>query len=109
MTSGVGKALNDAADVFEERNLVYADAYLKVGEILRELFPQGVSLVTAEDHNRYHLLVLIIVKLTRYAPNWSTGHEDSLKDIMVYAAMLQDLDKPNSLKDPEELRRKLMS
>lgn len=99
--SDVAKALERAAGVFEERNRVYSDAYLKVGEILQVLFPDGVPLKSPEDHNRYHLLVLIIVKLTRYAPNWERGHPDSLDDIMTYAAMLAALDNNMADAEPE--------
>lgn len=88
----VAAVLKEAADVFERRNEVYQDAYLVVGKVTAILFPDGVTLVTEEDHNRWHLLELIIVKLTRYAANWSNGHADSMDDLMVYGAMLQALD-----------------
>ena len=84
--------LQKAAAVYEERNAVYSDAYLKVGPIMEALFPQGMDLKTQEDHNRYHLLVLIVVKLTRYSAQWMSGHPDSMNDVMVYAAMIQALD-----------------
>jgi len=84
--------LQKAAAVYEERNAVYSDAYLKVGPIMEALFPQGMKLETPEDHNRYHLLVLIVVKLTRYSAQWQSGHPDSMNDVMVYAAMIQALD-----------------
>lgn len=87
-----GEALVKAAKLFQERNAVYGDAYLKVGPIMEQLFPAGMELKTAADHNRYHLLVLMVVKMTRYAPNFATGHPDSMDDIMVYAAMMQSLD-----------------
>lgn len=85
-------ALHQAAQVFEDRNAVYSNAYLKVGPIMQALFPAGMKLETPEDHTRYHLLMLIVVKLTRYSASWETGHEDSMSDVMTYAAMLQALD-----------------
>lgn len=91
MTDIPGK-LREAAKVFEERNAVYQDAYLIVGKVTEALFPNGVTLVTEEDHNRWHLLELIIVKLTRYSANWKTGHKESMDDLIVYGAMLASLD-----------------
>lgn len=86
------EALGHASRVYAERNEVYQDAYLVVGQIMQALFPQGMVLAKEEDHNRYHLLVLVAVKMTRYAAQWRSGHPDSMDDIMVYAAMLRTLD-----------------
>lgn len=89
----VAKSLHEAAAIFEERNGIYQDAYLVVGKVTAALFPNGVRLVTEEDHNRWHLLELIIVKLTRYSANWQTGHAESMEDLTVYSAMLRALDR----------------
>ena len=91
--SEVQDALIIAGKVFAERNEVYKDAYLVVGKVTAALFPEGVKLETETDHNRWHLLELIIVKLTRYAAQWEHGHSDSLDDIMAYAAMIRTLDR----------------
>lgn len=84
--------LREAAGVFENRNAEYQDAYLIVGKVTENLFPNGVNLVTEEDHTRWHLLELIIVKLSRYSANWKTGHKPSMDDLIVYGAMLAALD-----------------
>lgn len=89
----VTQKLRDAADVFEERHEVYGDNYRKVGKIMRALFPSGVNLQSEDDQNRYHILVLTVVKLTRYSENWHRGgHEDSSIDAAVYWAMLNEID-----------------
>ena len=44
------------------------------------LFPRGVVLDTAEKFNRFHLLVHIAGKLSRYCQQFDHGHEDSLVD-----------------------------
>lgn len=84
--------LREAAGVFETRNAVYQDAYKIVGKVLDDLFPNGMKLLTTDDHTRYHLLALIIVKLTRYSANWQTGHKESMDDLIVYGAMLAAID-----------------
>jgi hypothetical protein len=98
----VAAVLKEAAEVFQQRNEIYKDAYLVVGKVTAALFPEGVTLITEEDHNRWHLLELIIVKLTRYAANWDSGHPDSMDDLMVYGAMIQALDIAK--REEEELR-----
>lgn len=84
--------LREAAQVFEDRNAVYQDAYMIVGKVTEALFPNGVHLVTEEDHTRWHLLELVIVKLTRYSANWKTGHKESMDDLINYGAMLAAVD-----------------
>lgn len=87
------KILESAAETFRERNKVYGDNYKNVGQVMKGLFPDGVTLLTEEDHNRFHLLFLDVVKLTRYCNNWEKGgHQDSIHDSIVYGAMLESID-----------------
>ena len=89
----VGEILRRSADLFDERNAVYGNNYEMVGEIMAKMFPDGVTLVTADDHNRFHLFMLKIVKLTRYVVQWQNGgHKDSIEDDIVYSAMVAALD-----------------
>lgn len=81
------------ADLYRQRHEVYGENFRVVGAILKALFPNGVKLETEDDHNRWHLFVLEIVKITRYANNWEKGgHEDSQDDLSVYAAMLAEIE-----------------
>jgi len=89
----VTELLNRMAKLYAERNAVYKDNYLKVGGVMEALFPEGMVLKTAEDYNRWHLLELAIVKLTRYANQYEKGgHADSIEDMIVYLAMVAGLD-----------------
>lgn len=88
------RILAKAAQTHRERHAVYGDNYRMVGKIMAVLFPEGVKLKTEADHNRFHILMLVVVKLTRYATNWrSGGHRDSLTDLSAYAAMLEAIDE----------------
>lgn len=78
------------AVTFSERNKVYGDNYKRVGAVMSALFPDGVSLKTADDYNAWHLFELMIVKLTRFA-NTNMTHKDSIHDAAVYAAMVESL------------------
>lgn len=89
----VNDILRLAAETYEERNKVYGDNYLLVGDVMKGLFSDGLKFATPRDWNRAHIFMLMVVKLTRYAQNWSTGgHQDSLRDLAVYAAMLEEID-----------------
>lgn len=86
--------LEQAANTFRKKNKIYGDNYKRVGECLAAMFPHGLELKTADDHNRFQIFNLILVKLSRYAVNWKSGHIDSIHDAMVYCAMLEDIDSP---------------
>jgi hypothetical protein len=65
--------------------------FAKHGAIMATLFAghDGIKLQSEHDFNRYHLLVQICVKLARYVENFEQGgHQDSIHDLAVYAAML---------------------
>lgn len=94
--------LEKAADTYRERRAVYGENFRAVGRVMKALFPKGVNLETEDDHNRFHILMLEVVKLTRYAENWHRGgHEDSQLDLSVYAAMLVQIDREIAREEPE--------
>lgn len=94
--------LQRGAETFRERNALYGDNYLRFGEVMQRLFPDGVVLNSPEAFNRYGALTQCVAKLSRYCAQFDEdGHEDSAHDLMVYAAILQELTgKPS----PERFR-----
>jgi len=92
VVKGVPDYFMDAANLYLSRNIVYKDGYKKVGATYAGLFPDGVTLKTPEDFNRFSLFMLMIHKLNRYAFNFNSNHGDSLDDLAVYAMMLKELD-----------------
>ena len=87
------QCIEEAAETFRQRNLVYGDNYLNFGFFVAKLFPFGLTLKTPEDWNRFGVLCQILSKISRYANNFSIGHIDSMHDIGVYAFMLESLDR----------------
>lgn len=86
--------LAEAARLFESRNAIYGDGYLRFGAIAASLFPNGVTVSSAHDWTRLHLVMLEIIKMARYAECFNDGgHEDSPLDLSVYAAMLLSIDR----------------
>jgi hypothetical protein len=65
----------------------------KIGEVLATQFPQGVTLKTSDEFNRFVMFTMIALKLDRLS-NYIPGkvHEDSLDDAAVYAMMLRSFD-----------------
>jgi len=94
MPKSVVGILEEARKTFEERGKVYGPTYKRHGDIMKALFPEGLTLETAEDFNRYHLLDLIVVKLNRYAVSFERGdtHIDSMHDLAIYGVMLEERD-----------------
>jgi len=80
----------DMLKTFKERNKIYGDNWKRIGCVLEALFPDGVTIKTAKEHNRYHLFMMIMVKITRLSTT-NINHIDSAHDIAVYSAMLESL------------------
>jgi hypothetical protein len=90
----VAEMLNQAADLFEQRDKEYGSCYKIFGSWVSNLFPEGITLKTESDYTRFGLLVQIFSKLQRYCNNFNNaGHPDSLKDLSVYATMLLEIDE----------------
>ena len=82
--------LQDMADTYRKRNEIYGDNYKEIGDVLLAMFPNGIKIHTASDHNRWHLFLMIVVKMTRLA-NMEIKHKDSAHDLAVYGAMLESV------------------
>jgi thiol-disulfide isomerase/thioredoxin len=90
--SEVAKNLVRGADTFEGRHSLYGNNYKRFGQVMLALFPNGIPLNSVEDGNRLGLFIQICSKVTRYAENMSRGgHVDSAHDLMVYAAMIEEI------------------
>jgi hypothetical protein len=85
--------LDKAADLYRQRNAVYGDNFEQIGPVMKGLFPNGIKLETEADFIRFHLLMLDVVKTSRYCNNFDKGgHLDSIQDKTVYCAMVEAAD-----------------
>lgn len=97
--------LEQAAKTYEERNEIYKDNYYYVGHILSMLFPNGLTIKYADDWNRIQLIILNVVKQTRYAQQFNNGgHQDSIRDQIVYGAMLEEMDGVINARKKKEVK-----
>jgi|TARA_A100001011_G_C14019199_1_gene718701 hypothetical protein len=86
--------LEKALKTYKERNKTYGDNYFKFGRVMKELFPDGITLTTEADFNRFGCLVQIVSKISRYANSFKEGgHKDSAHDLGVYAFIQEELDE----------------
>jgi hypothetical protein len=86
--------LRKLAELYEGRNKLYSDNYMRFGKVMLAHFPDGLTIRTADDWNRLGVLVQVIAKFTRYVARFeSGGHADSLDDTSVYAQMLKEIDE----------------
>lgn len=93
MTKTAADTLEAMAATFRERNKVYGDNYVRLGNAMHALFPEGLTVNTSDDWVRLYFFFLQQVKTSRYATNFTTGgHPDSVHDAAVYAAMLETFD-----------------
>lgn len=86
----VDEALEKGAAIYRERDQQYGSNYKRIGKLIHSFFPQGPPDVTPEGLTKFYLFSLIVGKLGRLA-NSNFTHEDSIQDIAVYAAMLQEM------------------
>lgn len=99
--------LEDCAQTYHEKHKIYGDNFLIIGQAMAAIFPEGLTVKTANDWNRLHLMLLNMVKVTRYANNYNKGgHEDSLRDSIVYNAMLQYVDEEIQKQNFKNLQEK---
>jgi hypothetical protein len=95
----VPEALRACADTYEERNAIYGDSYKQLGWVMMALFPEGITLKSVADFNRFGCFFEMVNKMQRYGNTFHKGgHEDSTHDISVYSQMLQELDHEASQK-----------
>lgn len=84
-----------AIQTFKQRSEQYGESYKRHGEVMRALFPEGLTICGVEEFNRFGILNMIVSKLLRYTNDWHNPHEDSIHDLGVYAFINQELDMAN--------------
>lgn len=97
----VPASLEQALALYRDRNGAYKDCWVKTGAVLSTVFDK-TDLRTADDYTKFQLVNMIISKVIRYAASNMT-HQDSVDDLVTYAAMLAALNKStNDNKDTRE-------
>jgi hypothetical protein len=96
------KLLDEAKDLFTDRNAEYGNAYIEFGEKFFNFWGESVTLKDGEDFGRFTQLLNLYRKLDRYRRNFAKGgHADSMRDLAVEAKLLEHFDKLNSKRKSE--------
>ena len=83
-------ALERSANLYKERNGNYKDCWLMTGAVLKIIFNDGAKLKSSSDFTKFQLINMIISKIIRYVTS-DMKHQDSVDDLITYAAMLSSL------------------
>ena len=94
MKGSVSNIMEKAIATLESRHKVYGDSYKLTANALESFFPDGICLKSSKDHERFHIFMLIVVKLSRYSNNWTKPHKDSIHDAGIYSFILEHIDNP---------------
>lgn len=92
MSQSALEIMEKAAETYRVRNKQYGDNYKTFGRVMVALLPEGLTLRTEDDFNRYGVIIQIVSKLTRYFAHPMAGHADTIHDLGVYSFMLEELD-----------------
>lgn len=89
---------------FAERNKAYGDSYRQMGPVMTAIFPNGLTIQTSDEWQRFGAFFMIICKAVRYAEAFKAGgHIDSAHDSAVYSAILEQLTREGlALRQPIE-------
>lgn len=89
-TPTVPEILEAMAATYRERNKTYGNSYKRFGEVMAAMFPEGLTIKGVDDFNRMGIFFMIVGKLTRMSSG-DLLHKDSIHDVAVYSAMLEEL------------------
>ncbi len=116
-TLRVAQRLRNRATLFRNKNRDYGEAYVKVGEILDRIFPDGVVIKGKQKFSEMGLLVRMLDNVLRGTNLRLKNNQrrvkdkksqDTFDDLGVYSFMWADLVEYNSKKPSKKLgRRKL--
>jgi hypothetical protein len=91
MSKTVPEILREKAELFEEKGKQYGHSYLQYGEVMKALFPGGLPAIKSQrDWNMFGIYSMMVHKMLRLA-NMNFESTDSIKDLQVYAAMLEEI------------------
>ena len=86
-----------AREMHIQKSREYKDSVGKFGNVMQAMFPAGLQ-IHPQDFDKMGVFFMMVGKMVRFAENVQNGHQDSLRDLAVYALMLEHLyDKEGEL------------
>ena len=90
MSKKVPELLREKIETFEEKGKEYGHSYTDYGAVAKALFKNTKHPTTEKEWNEFGIFNMMIHKMMRLA-NGSFTSLDSVRDIQVYAAMLEEV------------------
>lgn len=93
MKKKVNELLIEKAELFKSKGEEYGNTYEQFGIVMKTLFPEALTILTTEDWNRFGIYAMLVHKMLRISKKifQSDISIDSIQDIQVYGAMLEEL------------------
>lgn len=91
----VSEIFDEAKKLHTSKGEEYGNTSAMFGDVLLALFPGGIRIDCAADANKFGLYFMMIHKMMRIASTVFKS-KDSVRDLCVYAAMLEELLEDNS-------------
>ena len=88
-----GELLKEKSELYISKSKEYGSTYKDFGKVAAALFPGGLKIITEDEWNRFGVYVMLIHKMMRISRKIFNAEisVDSIKDMQVYAAMLEEL------------------
>jgi hypothetical protein len=92
MNKTVKDLLLEKVELFDRKGLEYGHTYKEFGNIIKSLFGEEIK-ITSKNYNRFFIFTMILHKIHRTAKTILTDSPsiDSIKDLQVYSAMLEEI------------------
>lgn len=90
----VPELLNEKAELFKEKGKIYGHTYKDFGKFLNLFFPDGLKIKGTYELNKLGLFNMLMHKIIRISKMLFISDEcviDSIKDLQVYSAMLEEI------------------
>lgn len=90
----IPELLKEKITLFEQKGKEYGNTYQMFGHVWNAIFPNGVKIKGIKQANVMEIYHMLMHKLLRMASKIETPSEisiDSVKDMQVYAAILEQL------------------
>lgn len=90
------KLLEQKAELFRRKNKQYGSTYKEFGKVMLALFPEGIACVTEKSFTEFGIFHMLVHKIHRMSKTLGNPEKrdtllDSVRDLQVYGAMLEEL------------------
>ncbi len=82
--------LKKCAEIYNEKGKEYGHTYEDFGKIVMAYFPDGLSIKTEKEANKFGVFFMMMHKMMRIISS-KFNSKDSMIDLSVYSALLKEI------------------